>query len=291
MNSKKMKSFLMMILMVGSLLIGLCAVGSLSAKDDRNSRGDHYTFGDAERLLQTYPPGKVIFGTYLEQPDKFIDGQLRDGLDIRPFSIPYFADYRYCVEDWHVLALLFEQIAYGPFNPAKTRCLDLDCPSCEDCLREATFPWEQEGGENDPDPLDPYDPTDDPELIVTAQDAFAFLGRLDAVFELDGEEIQVLRTSVNRYVDTFFLPDILKAKELCEERFNMICDFRINQYAFQWGKIMAPGDLSVGEHTFKVVVTYHAASGEEFEVFNNTIRFTVYEHDEACHDSSCVPSF
>jgi hypothetical protein len=157
-------------------------------------------------------------------------------------------------------------------------------------LREVYFPFDQIGDwtrpgdpTSDPDPLDPFLPGDDAPLIVTAQGAFVELGRLDAVFELDGEEIQVVRTSVNRYVDDFFLPRILQGKELCEERFNMICDFRINQYAFQWAKIMSPQDLSVGQHTLKVLVTYHAASGQDFEVFNNTISFTVYEHDEACH--------
>jgi hypothetical protein len=274
--------------MVGSLFIGLYAMGTVRAEDARNSRDDHYTFGDAERMLQTYPPGKVIFGMYLEKPDKFIVGQARLGLDIRPFPGSDYETYRYCVEDWHVLALLWEAIAYGPFNPAKTGCLDLECESCEDCLREATYLLDQEGDYEDPDPLDPYDPSDDPELLQTAQDAFAFLGRLDLVFELDGEEIQVVRTSVNRYVDEFFLPGILQAKEHCEGRFNMICDFQINQYAVQWGKIMAPGDLSVGVHTLRVVGTEHKATGDEV-LFDSTLTFTVYEHDEACHGWPCEP--
>jgi hypothetical protein len=271
--------------MVGALVIGLYAVGTVSAKDGHNARDDHYTYGDAQLMLNSYPP---VYGP---------GGGTTSGLDIRPFPGTPFETYRYCVEDWHVLAYQHFTTVFGPFNPAKTDCLDLDCESCEDCLREIMDPFDQRGDwtrpgdpTSDPDPLDPFYLEDDLELNFTPQDAFVFLGRLEAVFTLDGDVIQVLRTSVSQLLfNDRFLSFILGAKKRCEDYYNMTCDFQFNFYAVQWGNIYPPGRLTVGEHTLKMVVTYHAATGEESERVNNTIRFKVYEHDEACHGETCEP--
>jgi hypothetical protein len=195
------------------------------------------------------------------------------------------------VDDWHVVAYRTgEQTVLGPFNPVKTDCLD--CPSCEDCIKEAWYPWDQAFDPYDPDPDDPLVPFKPENDFVSTKprEALIELGRLDAVFELDGKEIQVLRTSVNKlFTDEEHESDIIKAKEACYERFNLTCDFRVKTYAFQWGKIYPPGELAVGVHTLRMVETYYAENGDEFIFSDSTLTFTVYEHDEACHGEPCEP--
>ncbi len=72
------------------------AVGLPSAV---HGAGAHrYTRGDAEAMLNNYPPGKNIFE------------RLPTGLDIRPFD--FYGDISYCVEDWHVIALLWDDYEY-----------------------------------------------------------------------------------------------------------------------------------------------------------------------------------
>jgi hypothetical protein len=258
-------------MIVGSLLVGLCAVGSIYAKDGqhRDTRDRHYTYGDAQLMLNSYPP---IHGP---------GDRTTAGLDIRPFAIPFFQEYRYCVKDWHVFAIQWRDVVLGPFNPVESDCLS--CPSCEDCIKEAWFPWDQEGGSEDPDPLDPFDPEDDV-VPTTPRDAFNLLGGQEAVFYLDGVPVPVVRTSVNQImIDEDDEVNIAKAKEACYERYNLTCDFRVNSYGLQWGSILEPDELSVGEHTFRVVITYLPGTEEEFVLFDQTMTFTVYEHDESYH--------
>jgi hypothetical protein len=266
-------------IVTGSLLVGLCAGGVVyaKAKDGHHRTQDHhYTYGDAQLMLYSYPP---IFGP---------GDRTTVGLDIRPF--PGFYDQTpYCVEDWHVLALRMGETVLGPFNPEKADCLD--CPSCEDCIKEAYFTFDQFGDwedpndpGSDPDPLDPFDPTDD-FMSTTRRDAFAFLGGQEAVFYLDDIPVPTVRTSVNLLLtDKEREPEIVKAKEACLERFNLKCEFRVNSYGVQWGRILAPEDLSVGVHTLRVVVTYLPGTVEEFVLFDRTLTFTVVDHDPStCH--------
>jgi hypothetical protein len=62
--------------------------------------GGPYTKGDAEAMLNNYPPGK---GTI----DRLVPEPVTRSLDIRPFSGFYDA-LTYCPQDWHVIALLWD---------------------------------------------------------------------------------------------------------------------------------------------------------------------------------------
>ena len=92
--SHKLMRMIVLIAMASLLAAGLA--GAV------HGAGTHrYTRGDAEAMLNSYPPGKSIFTR--------LDGAI--GLDIRPFQ-EFYGDVPYCVEDWHVLALLWDDYEY-----------------------------------------------------------------------------------------------------------------------------------------------------------------------------------
>ncbi|MEP6598142.1 MAG: hypothetical protein ABJB98_01700 [Actinomycetota bacterium] len=69
----------------------------------------------------------------------------------------------------------------------------------------------------------------------TEADAKAVIDQLDANFTLDGVPLQVERTAVKRF---------LKAAAF---------DLEVAYYA-QWGRVMSPGDLAVGQHVLSVTL-------------------------------------
>ncbi|MEU4519910.1 hypothetical protein AB0F52_14460 [Amycolatopsis sp. NPDC024027] len=77
----------------------------------------------------------------------------------------------------------------------------------------------------------------------TMQNAKAELNSVRLEFFLDGSPLATERTSIKRFLDPGF--------------------FRVEEaYIFQQGAIMAPGDLTVGAHSLRVVETDPNGSGE-----------------------------
>lgn len=65
--------------------------------------------GDAEAMLNSYPPSAQIFERIPIDPGDV-------GLDIRPFP-GFFDQLIYCVDDWHVLALRIASAVGDPPDP------------------------------------------------------------------------------------------------------------------------------------------------------------------------------
>jgi hypothetical protein len=155
--------------------------------------------------------------------------RLYPGLDIRP-SQEFYGDIQYCVEDWHVVALLWEDPEYTvlPDGPVRTR-----------------------------------------------DDVVDFLGGLKAEFELDGQSVATTRTPFKPYRDPF-LVDYWE-QYLAEQYGDSVT--LGNLWAVQWGRALAPDDLSVGLHTLSVMVT----DPEPNILFDQQVTFWVYPSDsEAC---------
>jgi hypothetical protein len=54
-------------------------------------------------------------------------------------------------------------------------------------------------------------------------------------------------------------------------------------WAIQWGRILAPDELSIGEHTLRVVLAFTDEFGQQFTFFDQSVTFTVYPAEsEAC---------
>jgi hypothetical protein len=113
---KKIKSLALAMIMVGTLVISLCAMRMVHAKN--------ITRGDAQRMVNAYPPGG---STQLWPNDPTINPQV----DIRPFPTnpdwPDFVGYDqnlYCENDWHVLAIRFGNYVFANWEPTD------ECISC-----------------------------------------------------------------------------------------------------------------------------------------------------------------
>jgi hypothetical protein len=87
----------------------------------------------------------------------------------------------------------------------------------------------------------------------TEQQAEAIIGDIRVAFTLDGSPLEIRQTAVKR-----FLNGQLFGLEAA--------------YYSQWGRVMAPADLGVGQHTLGVRMT--DASGSQ-TFFENTINFFV----------------
>ncbi len=85
----------------------------------------------------------------------------------------------------------------------------------------------------------------------TEQDAKDIMATIGARFELDGAPLGTERTAVKRFLDP--------------QRFDLQ-----EAYYFQEGRLMAPGDLAVGQHELRCQVTSGSAV-----IFDNTIHFVV----------------
>ena len=178
-----------------------------------------WTRGDAEALLNNYPPGNGIYDRLA--PD--IDTR---PLDIRPFQ-EFYGDLTYCAQDWHLLALL---------------------------LDDAEFVAETAG------------------VVHKARDAHAVLAGLNATFVLDGTQVAVEQKPIKPWLGVFdpgfwveyltelYGPDVVVGKV----------------WATQWGRILAPGELSVGEHTLAVEV---AQTSPSMVIFAGSVTFTVSPAD------------
>ena len=94
----------------------------------------------------------------------------------------------------------------------------------------------------------------------TAQDAKAIITPLDVSFSLDGNALATTRTAIKRFLNPGRL-DLDVA------------------YSAQWGRVMAPSDLSVGRHTLSVVV-----SDPSGVLFTNQITFFV----DAAGSGACL---
>jgi hypothetical protein len=87
----------------------------------------------------------------------------------------------------------------------------------------------------------------------TRQQAEALIADVDVQFTLDGTPLQITQTTVKRFLNP--------------QLFGLEAAF----YS-QWGRVMRPSDLSVGEHTLNVRMTN--ASGSQV-YFENTINFFI----------------
>ena len=127
-------------------------------------------------------------------------------------------------------------------------------------------PADQLGSHGSIRPFEPWDGiqlnADDWHVIVIADieggdrsftrpEAEEIIDRIDVRFELDGERLDTTRTAVKRFLDP--------------GRFGL----EVAYYA-QYGRVMAPEDLPVGEHTVHCTMSFDGQV-----VFENTITVTV----------------
>jgi len=196
----------------------LLAFGLLGAPQPAIAESDGWGQGDAEAMLHTYPPGLNTF-TRLDQTGL-------PGLDIRPFQ-EFYGDMRYCVDDWHVVALAW-------FDGA--------------------FAAEDQG------------------VTYTLADVVAFLEASDAEFLFDGASMDVMRTPIKPVLNEEFRA-IFAA--FVHENFGPEATIGPLR-GLQWGRVLAPADLAVGDHTLRVVVTL---APEGSVIFDQTVRFTVSPSD------------
>jgi len=94
----------------------------------------------------------------------------------------------------------------------------------------------------------------------TAQDADAIIATLTVSFTLDGSDLATTRTAIKPFLNP--------------ARFGLDV-----AYAAQWGRVMAPSDLSVGQHSLSVV-----ESDPSGVVFKNKITFFV----DAAGSGACL---
>ncbi len=83
------------------------------------------------------------------------------------------------------------------------------------------------------------------------QDAEQAIAQIAVRFELDGQELEITRTAIKRFLNP--------------ERFDLV-----EAYYAQFGRVMAPDELAVGEHSVRCTMTFGADV-----VFENTIAVTV----------------
>jgi hypothetical protein len=83
------------------------------------------------------------------------------------------------------------------------------------------------------------------------QDAEQAIAQIAVRFELDGQELEITRTAIKRFLNP--------------ERFGLV-----EAYYAQFGRVMAPDELAVGEHSVRCTMTFGADV-----VFENTIAVTV----------------
>ena len=105
-------------------------------------------------------------------------------------------------------------------------------------------------------------------VVSKGTDARAFLAGLDATFVLDGTPIAVKKTAIKRLLSPFDPAGFL---DLLVELYGPDVVLG-NFWATQWGRVLAPGELSVGQHTLKVTVA-ETASASVF--FDDGVTFTV----------------
>lgn len=90
-------------LVVTATMLIACSVGLVPARADAGT--DRYSRGDAEAVLRAYPPAGGAISLHAPHVDAAPSlAFASDGLSIRPIS-PFFSGARYCVEDWHAIAL------------------------------------------------------------------------------------------------------------------------------------------------------------------------------------------
>jgi hypothetical protein len=197
----------------------LAALGSGAAQGSNSL----WTQGDAEAMLNNYPPGKNIFERLGPEND------IRP-VDIRPFQ-DFYGSLVYCPQDWHVAAFLIEDVEFV-------------APTAG--------------------------------VVHTTTDVHAFLTGLEVAFVLDGAPLAVERKPIKPYLTPF-------APEFFLEYLTGLYGPDVvlgNFWAFQSGRILPPGALSVGQHTLRVVTT---DTGSSTVLFDGSVTFTVSPADSpAC---------
>lgn len=196
----------------------LLALGLLAVPQPAIADSDGWGQGDAEAVLNSYPPTPYVF--------ERLDQSGLPGLDIRPFQ-EFFGDRPYCVDDWHV-------VAFAGFDGA--------------------FAAEEQG------------------IVYTRADVMAFLQGTDAEFHLDGAPVDVVATPIKPVTDKVTLAEFAA---FIHETFGPEATVG-PLLGEQWGRVLAPTDLSVGDHTLRVVVTYVP---EGVIIFDQSVQFTVSPSD------------
>ena len=105
----------------------------------------------------------------------------------------------------------------------------------------------------------------------TRADVVATLEGDDAEFFVDGAPMDVVRTPIKPVTDKEALAEFAA---FIEEIFGPEATAG-PLLGLQWGRVLAPTDLSVGDHTLRVVVTDAPAN----VIFDQSIQFTVSPSD------------
>lgn len=113
---------------------------------------------------------------------------------------------------------------------------------------------------------------------VTREDVKAFLSDLSWQFVLDGTTVETTASPVRPLVaDDAIRADV---EAFLEEDFGG--DVILGKgFGLQHGRIMAPGELAVGDHMVHVTVTYRPGTPDEFTTFDGGTPFTVYPAESA----------
>ena len=117
------------------------------------------------------------------------------------------------------------------------------------------------------------------QIVYTRDDVWDSLTSIEEQFYLDGELIDTVTMPIRPANTTFAREDM---EAFLEGEFGS--DFELgNIWSVQWGQVLAPDELSVGDHNLEVVLTYKSGTAEEEIVFQGGTPFTVYAADsEAC---------
>jgi hypothetical protein len=120
-------------------------------------------------------------------------------------------------------------------------------------------------------------------ITWTTRDARTWLASLDMEFSLDGEVVDTSRTPVERYLAS----DPAEVEAYLEDYFGT--DVVVgNDHAVQFGRILAPDELSVGQHTLRVITSNDRPEPTYPDgwISDDSVTFTVYPADsEACTGS------
>lgn len=108
-------------------------------------------------------------------------------------------------------------------------------------------------------------------IVYTRADVMAFLQATDAEFFLDGAPMDVVATPIKPVLNEGHLADFA---DFIHETFGPEATVG-PLLGNQWGQVLAPTDLSVGDHTLRVVVTF----APEGVIFDQSVQFTVSPTD------------
>lgn len=108
-------------------------------------------------------------------------------------------------------------------------------------------------------------------IVYTRADVTAFLEATDAEFYLDGAPLEVVASPIKPVLTEGHLADFA---DFIHETFGPEATVG-PLLGNQWGQVLAPNDLSVGDHTLRVVVSFAPVG----VIFDQGVQFTVSPSD------------